>query len=231
MTIAAGAGHGAATNAGDLLFSLAFETLTTCEQHVGGERALRACQVLARAARTLAHGEALQAAQERDTALAEVEYLERCAAKTAVLFDASLHLGALLAGASDAEIEALRAFGIDVGTAFQIADDILDCGHPEAEQRLGKRPGADVRDGTITLPMIRAFSVDAELTTILAHPVEAARVPALLERIRQAGGLDSARATAHELRARAASRLPALDPRFDVDALHAIAAASVERVS
>jgi len=188
-------------------------------------------QVLARASRALAEGEALQARQLRDPYLDESDYLDRCAGKTGVLFEAALQLGAIFGGASEHDVATLGRFGRTVGIAFQLADDVLDCGPPESEAILGKRPGADLRDGTITLPMLHAVHRDGTLAAVLASTVAEPDLESLLTRIRATGALDSATARAHELRADAEALLAGLEGRFDVATLSRVAAMSVDRIS
>jgi geranylgeranyl pyrophosphate synthase len=230
-TVGASSGRAVATAAGDLLFSLAFDTLVQCRETTDATRVLRAVRVLARASRTLAEGEALQARQQRDPWLAESAYLERCEMKTGVLFEAALQLGAILGGAELDDVDVLGRFGRMVGTAFQLADDVLDCGAPETESTLGKRPGADVRDGTMTMPMLRAVQHDPELADALARQVDPDRVERLLARIRATGAVESSRARAHALRGEAEQLLDALGDRFDRPALTRVAAASVDRIA
>lgn len=230
-TVGALRGRDSATATGDLLFSLAFDTLVRCREHVDAARVQRAVRVLARASRTLAEGEALQARQLRDPHLAESAYLARCEMKTGVLFEASLQLGAILGDAALDDVDVLGRFGRTVGTAFQVADDVLDCGSPDEAARLGKLPGADLRDGTITLPMLRCVEAVPELATELAAPIARDRVEPILEVLRSSGALDSSRAFAHLLRADAEALLADLGDRYDVAALAQVAAASVERLS
>lgn len=230
-TIEALAGRDVAVAAGDLLFSLAFGTLVECRNATDEDRVLRATRVLARAARTLAEGEALQARQLRDPDLAEVAYLERCAAKTGVLFEAALRLGAILGGSALEDVDVLGRFGRTVGTAFQVADDMLDCGPPEAEEVLGKRPGADLRDGTITLPMLYAVQADPALREVLRGHVADHDVERTLERIRATGALETSRATAVRLRVEAERLLEQLGGRFELGPLLRVAAVAVDRIS
>lgn len=230
-TVGARAGRDVAIAAGDLLFSLAFATLVDCREVTQPARVHRATRVLARAARTLAEGEALQARQTRDPHLAESAYLERCAAKTGVLFEAALQLGAILGGGELEDVDLLARFGRTVGTAFQLADDILDCGTPETEAMIGKRPGADVRDGTMTLPMLHAVQVDPMLADVLARDVHDDDVDAILARIRATGALDSSRSTANRLRRDAEQLVGQLGSRYDTGALLRVAAVAVDRIS
>ncbi len=230
-TIGATNGRDIAVAAGDLLFSLAFHTLVQCREATDPLRVQRATRVLARAARTLAQGEAMQARQQRMPLLGEGAYLDRCGMKTGVLFEAALQLGAILGGAELDDVDLLGRFGRMVGTAFQLADDVLDCGTPDAEAILGKRPGADLRDGTMTLPMLRAVQEDAELGTLLAAPIADDQVEPLLERIRATGALDTSTAFARSMAHDAEALLAQLDGRFELGPLHRIAAASVDRIS
>lgn len=230
-TVGATSGRDVAIAAGDLLFSLAFSTLVRCRVHVDEPRAQRAVRVLARASRTLAEGEALQARQLRDPWLPESAYLDRCEMKTAVLFEAALQLGAILGGAELDDVDLLGRFGRVVGTAFQVSDDVLDCGVPEDAERLGKRPGADLRDGTMTLPMLRAVQEDGSLAEQLARPVDEADVEALLARIRATGSVETSTAYARMLCAEAGALVDSLEGRIARDPLLRIAEASVDRLS
>jgi geranylgeranyl pyrophosphate synthase len=125
---------------GDYLFARAFAELARTGD-------VRATGVLAEAAVSLSRGEALQRRQTRDPETSIESYLERCALKTGKLFEAACRL----AGGSG-------AFGLALGIAFQIADDILDC-TGDADDT-GKVPGTDLREGTPTLPLILAARED-----------------------------------------------------------------------
>jgi octaprenyl-diphosphate synthase len=215
--------------AGDLLFARAFRTLVDLRADAGDALATAAVQRLARAARSLAEGEALQADQLRDVDLDEDAYLERCRGKTGVLFGAALALGGLAGGASDAECAALHRFGTDVGTAFQVADDILDLADEAQAETLGKLPHADLRDGTITLPMIYAMRADAALRGLLAGVVE--QPAAVARRVRESGGIEQARTRAEELLVQARASVATLGSRFALDTLDLVADQAVHRLS
>jgi geranylgeranyl pyrophosphate synthase len=230
-TIGAVDGRAIAVSAGDLLFSRAFATLAETRSDVGEARAFAATRVLALTARQLAEGEALQARQGRDPRISISDYLLRCRQKTGALFAAALQCGAVLGGGSERDIAALGRFGDLAGMAFQVADGILDCGRPADAAVLGKEPGADVRDGTITLPMLAALARDPGLAAVLAAPVAEADVAVVLDRIRASGALDVAQTTALELRDDALATIEPLAGRFDLAPLHAIAARSVDRIS
>jgi geranylgeranyl pyrophosphate synthase len=153
-------------------------------------------------------------------------YLERCRLKTAVLFRAACELGAI---EGDGPVDALGIFGEQVGLAFQLLDDVLDVSGPP--ERTGKPQGADLLDGTITLPLIEARDRDPELAMLQVRDLHTtAAAKRVCERIAATGALETARARALELVARAKSILPALPSRQRA-ALDLVADGVVERYS
>src|SRR5262249_9062395 len=131
--------------------------------------------------------------------------------KTAVLFRAACELGAL-EGEDEERIEGLAAFGERIGLAFQLLDDVLDVTGPP--ERTGKPRGADLLDGTVTLPLILARERDPELGALdltgVVTPAQAARV---CERIADTGALEDTRARALDLVGSAKAELPDLPGR------------------
>jgi len=134
---------------GDFLFARAFELMVETGL-------MRSLEILARASRVIAEGEVLQLSRAHDLNLDQTTYLEIITAKTAALFAAAAEAGAVSAGASAAWSGALRAYGENLGLAFQLADDALDYGG--ASEILGKNPGDDFREGKATLPLILAIA-------------------------------------------------------------------------
>lgn len=201
-TVFAAGGRGLATATGDLLFSRAFAELA------GGGSA-GAVRVLARATRELALGELAQRADAFDTGVTVGRYVERCRLKTAVLFRAACELGALEA---DTDADVLGGFGERIGLAFQILDDVLDVSGPP--ERTGKPRGADLLDGTVTLPLIMARERDPELAELDVRAVRtAADAARVCDRITATGALDDARSRARRLVADAKDELPMLPAR------------------
>jgi geranylgeranyl pyrophosphate synthase len=150
-------GPEAARATGDYLFARAFAELSA-----SGEP--DAVAVLADATLCLARGEALQRTQTHDPTTTIDAYLERCALKTGKLFEASCRLGG---GSGE--------YGLALGIAFQIADDVLDCSGATIET--GKIAGTDLRDGTPTLPLLLAAQEDAVVREALAGgPLDGALV-------------------------------------------------------
>ncbi len=132
---------------GDFLFARAFELMVETGH-------MRALEILARASRVIAEGEVLQMSRAHDLDLDQATYLEIITAKTAALFAAAAEAGAVSAGASDVRAQALHDYGLNLGLAFQLADDALDYGG--ATETLGKNAGDDFREGKATLPLILA---------------------------------------------------------------------------
>jgi octaprenyl-diphosphate synthase len=134
---------------GDYLFARAFELMVETGS-------LRALQILAHASGVIAEGEVLQLTRAHDLRLTQETYLEIISAKTAELFAAAAEAGAVAAGTSEPGVEALRAYGLKLGLAFQLVDDALDYGGQS--EVLGKNAGDDFREGKATLPLILAVA-------------------------------------------------------------------------
>ena len=163
--------HGelAARAGGDYLFSRAFAELA-------GAGDLEGVDILARACLAIARGEAMQQQQAHDPSTPIDAYLERISLKTGKLFEASC-----LLGSRDAR---LGEFGLALGIAFQIADDILDCVGDTIET--GKIPGADLREGVPTLPLILAAREDE----VVRRALEGGPLEGALVRVAETSALD-----------------------------------------
>ena len=220
-TIAASSGRERAVATGDLLFSRAFAELA----RNGRPDELR---VLSAASSALAEGELLQRADAFDPGVPLERYLRRCELKTARLFEAACRLGAQEGGGAGADHGvALGGFGRRVGLAFQLLDDVLDVSGPAS--RTGKARGADLLDGTVTLPLILARDRDAGLAELDLRAVSTPeRAEEVCDRIEATGVLDEARRRALEIVAEAKAELPPLDDRRR-RALELVADGVVER--
>jgi geranylgeranyl pyrophosphate synthase len=197
-TVWAEHGEAAAKATGDYLFARAFAELADTAD-------ADAVAVLADAALALARGEALQRRQTFRPDTSVEEYLLRCSLKTGKLFEAACRLGAGRGG--------LGAFGLALGVAFQIADDILDC--TGDEHATGKAGGVDLRDGTPTLPLIVAARRDPLVWRALAGD----EVPDALGRVADSGALEAARELALQYAARARAALDGEPERASLEAL------------
>jgi len=193
--------HGAeaARATGDYLFARAFAELAA----TGDSRAVN---VLADATLRLARGEALQRTQTHDPSTSVESYLERCALKTGALFEAACRLGG---GSGD--------FGVALGIAFQIADDVLDCAGATIET--GKIAGTDLRDGTPTLPLLLAAQEDELVREALAGgPLDG-----VLVRVAATGALERSREVALDYAGRARACLNGELHRDELESLtHAV---------
>ena len=202
-TIYASAGRLEATAAGDLLLSRAFAELAA-----GGSA--EAVRELSAASSALVRGELMQRADAFSPAVTPERYAERCELKTARLFESACRLGALLGSPGAAAADALGLFGSRIGLAFQILDDVLDIEGPP--ERTGKPRGADLLDGTVTLPLILARGEDPALRSL---DLEAISSPELAqevcERIAATGALERSREQALAHVADAKRTLDALD--------------------
>ncbi len=133
---------------GDFLFSRAFELMVA-------DGSLEVLAILSRASSVIAEGEVLQLMTANDTETTEDDYLDVIRSKTAKLFAAAAEIGAVVAERPAAEQDSLRAFGHNLGMAFQIVDDVLD--YSARQATLAKTLGDDFREGKITLPVVLAF--------------------------------------------------------------------------
>jgi octaprenyl-diphosphate synthase len=141
-------GNQASVLVGDFLFSRAFQLMVE-------DGSLDVLRILSTASAVIAEGEVLQLSTMNDSTTSEQAYLEVVRAKTAELFAAACRVGAVVASRSAVEEEALRTFGLNLGIAFQIIDDVLDYSAKQAN--LGKTVGDDFREGKMTLPVILAI--------------------------------------------------------------------------
>lgn len=134
---------------GDYLFARSFQLMVETGS-------LRVLDILANASATIAEGEVLQLTAAQDLRTDEAIYLQVIRGKTAALFAAATEVGGVIAGASDAEVLALRDYGDALGIAFQIVDDMLDYGGSDTV--IGKNTGDDFRERKLTLPLIKAVA-------------------------------------------------------------------------
>lgn len=141
-------GNTASVLVGDFLFSRSFELMVE-------DGSLAVLAILSKASARIAEGEVMQLATANDTETSEQAYLEVITAKTAELFAAACRIGAVVAGRPKVDEEALESFGLNLGIAFQLIDDVLDYSAKQAE--LGKTVGDDFHEGKITLPVVLAY--------------------------------------------------------------------------
>lgn len=170
--------------------------LSTALLHVSFTGDQRIIENLARLGRTLASGELLQLWNISNKDISEDIYYQVIKQKTAVLFESCAAIGALSAGASDAEVEKARLFGQNLGIMFQIRDDIFDYFD---SKEIGKPTGNDMAEGKLTLPVIYALNQNPQYESMmnLARKVKSGNINAdeiavLVEFTKQQGGIDYA---------------------------------------
>jgi len=194
---------------GDYLFARAFQLMVEPGN-------LRALTILSNAAAVIAEGEVLQLTAAQNIATAEDTYMKVIRGKTAALFSAATQVGPVVAGAPEAQVQALYDYGDALGICFQIVDDFLDYGG--AGDGLGKNLGDDFRERKLTLPVIRAIAAaDADERAFWERTIgrgeqQDADLAQAMSLMARHGTLDSTRQTALDWAARARR---ALDPLPD----------------
>jgi octaprenyl-diphosphate synthase len=156
-------GNQTAVLMGDWLYMSAFETTVK-------ERSLEIIDILTRLTRKMTEGELMQLTTIGRLDISRDEYFDILRRKTAFLFSACCEVGAILGGANDAHREAMRQYGMNLGIAFQIADDILDV-TADVEQ-LGKAGGSDLLEGKLTLPLISLLEKEPDLRNVFKQTIQ-----------------------------------------------------------
>jgi octaprenyl-diphosphate synthase len=181
-------GNAASVLVGDFLYSRAFQMMV-------GSGSMRVMEVLADATNIIAEGEVLQLLNCNDADIDEARYLQVIRYKTAKLFEAATRLGAILGNASGADEEAMAVYGMHVGTAFQLIDDVLDYSGDHAET--GKNVGDDLAEGKPTLPLIYAMKNGTQQQAqVIRQAIEHGglnELDAVMAAIRDTGALEYAK--------------------------------------
>jgi octaprenyl-diphosphate synthase len=218
-------GNAATVLVGDFLYSRAFQMMVATGQ-------VRVLEILSDATNVIAEGEVMQLMRAGDATLDEDGYVEVIRRKTAKLFEAAARLGAVLGTSDRAREDAFARYGMHLGGAFQIMDDVLDyTGEPDA---IGKNLGDDLAEGKMTLPLIRALAVGSDADReLIRHAIEGGGrldefgpVRAALER---SGAIAYATARARDEARRAGEALADLTPGPDTATLLQLATFSANR--
>ncbi|WP_373976689.1 polyprenyl synthetase family protein [Chitinibacter sp. SCUT-21] len=219
-------GNAASVLVGDFLYSRAFQMMVNCGS-------MRIMEVLSDATNVIAEGEVLQLMNIGNIDIDEADYLKVIRYKTAKLFEAASRLGAILA-ASNTDIEdAMARYGMHLGTAFQIIDDVLD--YSGKQEEIGKSLGDDLAEGKPTLPLIyvmRHGAADAAATVkdALEH-AKRENFDAVLAAVQQSGALEYARQVAQKEAQLAIDCLEHLADNPHTQALKALATLAINRNS
>jgi len=214
--------------AGDTLYSKAFEHMLATG--APADRSVRALSNLAETCTQICEGQSLDISFETRGVVTPEEYLEMVELKTAVLYAAAASIPAILLGYDDA-VDPFYGYGLDVGRAFQIQDDLLDLTTPT--EKLGKQRGSDLVEGKQTLITVHArnqgVDVDDLVEADTVEGVTEAQVDEAVARLEAAGSIDYARETAQDLVASGKDHLRAVDDNQARDLLEGIADYLIER--
>ena len=218
-------GNQTAVLMGDWLYMSAFETSLA-------ERSLPILDILTSVTRRMTEGELMQLTLLGRADLTEEQYLDILKRKTAYLFSACCEIGAIMGGGGGVEQSALRDFGLNLGTAFQLVDDLLD--FTADDETLGKAAGVDLLEGKVTLPLIYLLQKDSSsrraIQTVMREG-SYAEVPRamLLDVAEKTGALAHARTRAGEFAESAVSALDSLPASPYRDALQSLPTFILER--
>ncbi len=217
-------GNAASVLVGDYLYSRSFQMMV-------GVGKLRVMEILADATNTIAEGEVMQLVNCHDPDTTEDRYLEVIRCKTAKLFEAAGRLGAVLADRSKEEEQAAARYGMHLGTAFQLVDDVLDYSADSAQ--LGKNVGDDLAEGKPTLPLIHVLRTGTPQEVAVVREAILSGGRENLEAVSRA--IESTKAIAYTARsaqeeaARAIAALDGLPPSPYRDAMKTLAEFAVSR--
>lgn len=218
-------GNETAVLMGDWLYMSAFETSLA-------ERSLTILDILTAVTRKMTEGELLQLTLLGRSDTTETDYLNVLQRKTAYLFSACCEVGSILGAASETEQVALRDYGLNLGTAFQLTDDLLD--FTATKDVLGKAAGVDLLAGKVTLPLIYLMDSEPSSREMIDRVIREANYDNvsrsdLLAAVERAGGLERARARADQFAETARASLDNLPDSDYCDALRAIPTYVLER--
>ena len=209
---------------GDFLYSRSFQLMVELDR-------MDVMRLLADTTNRIAEGEVLQLLHVHNPDTDEAAYLRVIERKTAVLFAAGTRLGAMASGVDEGIQRRLYDYGMALGYAFQIADDVLD--YTADAEALGKNLGDDLAEGKATLPLIHAIrhsdTGTADRLRAIVQEGDAGAMPEVLAAIRATGGLDYSRERARHYAAMAEQALDGLPESDALAALRGLARYAVER--
>jgi octaprenyl-diphosphate synthase len=181
-------GNAASVLVGDFVYSRAFQMMVSVQN-------MRVMDILAEATNIIAEGEVLQLLNINDADISDADYLHVIHYKTAKLFEAATRLGAVICKASEKDEQAMAEYGMRLGTAFQLIDDVLDLSG-ESED-IGKNLGDDIAEGKPTLPLLYAMrNGNATQRNLIRNAIEQGGLedlPAVIQAVKDTGALEYVR--------------------------------------
>ena len=218
-------GNQTAVLMGDWLYMSAFETSLK-------ERSLEILDILTNVTRKMTEGELLQLTLLGRADVTEEQYFDVLRRKTAYLFSACSEIGAILGGANPSQCRALRDYGMNLGTAFQLVDDLLD--FTSDEDSLGKAAGADLLEGKVTLPLIHLLAEEPRMKAGVQSVMREGAYgeftrDALVRAAEKSGALERARAAATSYAEAAVKALEEVESSKYTDGLRSIPSYILER--
>lgn len=218
-------GNAASVLVGDFIYTRSFQLMVGLEQ-------MQIMAILADATNVIAEGEVLQLMNCNDPDTTEQSYMQVIYSKTAKLFEAATHLAALITEQDEATQEAMRLYGMHLGTAFQLVDDVLD--YSADAEVLGKQIGDDLAEGKPTLPLIYAMKKGTPAqVALIREAIESgnglAHLDAILATLKQTNALEFTMEKAQQEANKAIAALHFLPASQEKDALIALANIAVKR--
>jgi octaprenyl-diphosphate synthase len=219
-------GNAASVLVGDFLYSRAFEMMVE-------PKSIKIMQILAKATNEIAQGEVLQLLNCQNSELTEAEYYQVIERKTAVLFQAATQIGGILSKVNNAQEQALKNYGLHLGNAFQIIDDVLD--YESNSDAMGKEVGDDLAEGKTTLPMIYALANTSgdenQLLTNAINNADNSKIDAVIKILRSVDAFGYAHKQAKKSAELAKSSLINIQSSAYKDALILLCDLSIKRKS
>lgn len=217
-------GNAASVLVGDFVYSRAFQMMVSVQN-------MRVMEVLSNATNVIAEGEVLQLLNVHNVEITDEEYLQVIQYKTAKLFEAAARLGAIIGNASDEDEKALSQYGMHIGTAFQLVDDVLDLSGNVLD--IGKNLGDDLSEGKPTLPLLYAMQHgNVAESTAIKHAIKNGGLEdfsTILSAVQRTGALNYVKKIAEQEAASACAAIAHLPESTFKTALITLASFSVSR--
>ncbi|MDC0446449.1 polyprenyl synthetase family protein [Gammaproteobacteria bacterium] len=219
-------GNAASVLVGDFIYSRAFEIMVE-------PNSMEIMKVVSKATNAIAEGEVLQLLNIGNKELKEADYLKVIEKKTACLFQAATQIAAIISDSDSSIQNQMKSFGLHLGNAFQIVDDVLD--YQSDEELLGKRIGDDLSEGKMTLPLIHSLSNSSKVTNKKLRDIvsnnNVEEIDTVLEIFQETGSIDYTINRAKEISKKAKQCLVNLNNSAYENALSLLCDISVERIS